>query len=116
MNDVIKENTEVYVYLSRNKIDRLSIKWTGPVRIIKEKHSSYLTEYQKQGQMVTKWTTRENLRWTEQNQNDIYNKQSNTLILNYESPRYKSAPKIWQRIYTFSRYLSWAISSRELTK
>ena len=30
--------------------------------------------------MVTKWTTRENLRRTEQNQNDICNEQSNTLI------------------------------------
>ena len=30
--------------------------------------------------MVTKWTTRQKLRQTEQNQNDIYNGQSNTLI------------------------------------
>ena len=30
-NDVIKENAEVYVYLSRNNSDKLSLKWTGSV-------------------------------------------------------------------------------------
>ena len=35
-NDVIKENAEVYVYFSRNKSDKMSLKWTGLVRIIKE--------------------------------------------------------------------------------
>ena len=53
-NDVIKKNTEIYVYLPRNKRDKLWLKWTRPVRIIKEKHPSYLIEYQKQGQMLTK--------------------------------------------------------------
>ena len=53
-NHAIKENTGVYVYLPRNKRDKLSLKWAGLVRIIKEKHPSYLIEYQKQGQMVTK--------------------------------------------------------------
>ena len=64
-NDVIKENAEVYVYLSRNKSDKLSLKWTGSVRIIKEKNPSYFIAYQKQRQMVTKWTTREKLTQTE---------------------------------------------------
>ena len=83
--DVIKENTKVCVYLPRNKRDKLSLKWAGPVRTIKEKYSSYLIEYQKQGQMVTKWPTREKLRQTEQNQNDICNEQNNTSILDKES-------------------------------
>ena len=33
-NDVIKENAQVYFYLPRNKRDKLSLKWTGPFRII----------------------------------------------------------------------------------
>ena len=41
-NDVIKENAEFYVCLPRNKIDKLSLKWARPVRIIKEKHPPYL--------------------------------------------------------------------------
>ena len=45
----------------------LSLKWTGPVRINIEKHPSYLIKYRKQGQMFTKWTTREKLRRTKQN-------------------------------------------------
>ena len=57
-NDAIKENTKVCVYLPRNKRDKLSLKWNGPVRIIKEKHPSYLMEYQKQGQMVPKCRTK----------------------------------------------------------
>ena len=61
-NHVIKENTELYVYLPRNKRDKLSLKWTGQIRIIKEKHPSSFIEYQKQGQMVTKWTTRKKLK------------------------------------------------------
>ena len=93
-NDVIKENTEVYVYLPRNKRDKLSLKWAGPVRIIKEKHPSYLIEYQKQGQTVTKWTTREKLRRTEQNQNDICNEQNSTLILDKESSEESDEEKI----------------------
>ena len=37
-NNVIKENTvnKLYVYLPRNKRDKLSLKWTALVRIIKE--------------------------------------------------------------------------------
>ena len=45
-NGVIKENTKVYVYLPRNKRDKLSLKWTRSVRIIKENHPSYLIEHQ----------------------------------------------------------------------
>ena len=56
-NDIIEENTE-YVYLPRSKRDKLSLKWVWPVRKIKKKHLCYLKEFQKQGQMVTKWTTR----------------------------------------------------------
>ena len=41
-NDVIKENTEVYDYLPRNTRDKLWLKWTRPVHIIKGKHPSYL--------------------------------------------------------------------------
>ena len=93
-NDVIKENTEVYVYLPRNKRDKLSLKWAGPVRIIKEKHPSYLIEYQKQGQTVTKWTTREKLRRTEQNQNDIWIEQNNTSIRDKESSEESDEEKI----------------------
>ena len=114
-NDVIKENAEVYVYLSRNKSDKMSLKWTGSVRIIKEKHPSYLIAYQKQRQMVTKWKTREKLRQTEQNQNDIYNGQSNTLILYNESseesdkekntiPRYNNRYNVRQDIRLPQRY------------
>ena len=98
-NGVIKENAEVYVYLSRHKSDKLSLKWTWSVRIIKKKHPLYLIEYQKQRQMVTKWTTREKLRQTEQNQNDIYNRQSNTLILYNES-----SEEIDKEKNTISRY------------
>ena len=114
-NDVVKENTEVCGYLPRNKRDKLSLKWTGPVRIIKEKHPSYLIEYQNQGKMVTKWTTREKLRRTEQNQNDIYNEQNNTLILDNESsvvsneekimiPRYNKRYNLRQDIRVPQRY------------
>ena len=35
-NHAIKENTEVYVYLPRNKRDKLSLKWAGLVRIIRK--------------------------------------------------------------------------------
>ena len=37
-NNVSKENTvnKLYACLPRNKRDKLSLKWTGPVRIIKE--------------------------------------------------------------------------------
>ena len=45
--------------LFTKKQKRLLLKWAGPVRIIKEKHPSYLIDYQKQGQMVTKWTAKE---------------------------------------------------------
>ena len=72
----------------------MSLKWAGPVRIIKEKHPSYLIEYQKQGQTVTKWTTREKLRRTEQNQNDICNEQNSTLILDKESSEESDEEKI----------------------
>ena len=46
---------------------------------------SYLIKYQKQGQMITKWTTREKPRQTEQNQNDVCNEQGNILIQENES-------------------------------
>ena len=65
-DDILKENTEVYVYLPRNKREKLTLKWDGPVRIIKEKHPSYLIEFTKQGKATTTWTTREKLRRTEQ--------------------------------------------------
>ena len=92
----IKGNTEVYVCFPRNKRDKLPLKWAGPVRIIKTsiKHPSYLIEYQKQWQMVTKWATREKRRWNQQNQNDIYNEQSNTLILDKESSKESDEEKI----------------------
>ena len=70
------------------------LKWAGPVQIIKEKHPPYLIEHQKQGQMVTKWTTREKLRRTEQNQNDICNEKSNTLMLDKESSEESDEEKI----------------------
>ena len=69
-----------YMFSYPETRDKLSLKWTGPVRIVKEKRPYYLIEYWKQGKMVTKWTPRANLRRTEQNQNDICNEQSNTLI------------------------------------
>ena len=44
--------------------------------------------------MVTKFTTRDKLRQNKQNQNDIYNEQSNTLILNNESSGESNKEKI----------------------
>ena len=85
---------KVYVYLPRNNREKLSLKWAGPVRIIKEKHPSYLIEYQKQGQTVTKWKTREKLRRTEQNQNDIWVEQNNTSIRDKESSEESDEEKI----------------------
>ena len=82
------------MYLPRNKRHKLLLKWTGSVPIIKEKHPSYLIEYQKQGQMVTKWRTREKVRGTEENQNDVCNEQSNTLILDNESAEESDEEKI----------------------
>ena len=65
--------------------------------------------------MVTKWKTREKLRQTEQNQNDICNGQSNTLILYNESseesdkekntiPRYNNRYNVRQDIRLPQRY------------
>ena len=72
----------------------MSLKWAGPFRIIKKEHPSYLIEYQKQGQLVTEWTTREKLRRTEQNQNDVCNEESNTFTLDKESPEESDEEKI----------------------
>ena len=44
--------------------------------------------------MVTKWTTREKLRRTEQNQSDICNEQNNTLMLDKESSEESDEEKI----------------------
>ena len=41
------QNTEVNVYLPGNKRDKLSLKWARLVRIIKEKHPSYLVSKNK---------------------------------------------------------------------
>ena len=53
-----------------------------------------MIEYQKQGEMVTEWKTREKLTRTEQSQNDICNEQSNTLILDKESSEESDEEKI----------------------
>ena len=114
-NDVIKENSEIYFYLPRTKRDKLSLKWTASVQIIKEKHPSHLIEYQKQVQMVTKLTTRKKYRRTEQNQSNIHNEQSNTLIVDNKSseeseeekitiPRYNNRHNLRQDIRLSQRY------------
>ena len=65
--------------------------------------------------MITKWTAREKLRQTEQNQNNIYNEQSNTLTLDNESsaesdeekimiPRYNNRSNLCQDIRLPERY------------
>ena len=38
--------------------EKLQLKWTGSGQTVKEKHAPFLIEYQKQGQMVTKWKTK----------------------------------------------------------
>ena len=37
---------------------KLQLKWTESGQTVNEKHAPFLIEYQKQGEMVTKWKTK----------------------------------------------------------
>ena len=112
---MLLKKIQKYIFIYLEAKEKLSLKWTASVQIIKEKHPSYLIEYQKQVQMVTKLTIRKKFRRTEQNQNNIHNEQSNTLIVDNKSseesdeekitiPRYNNRYNLRQDITLPQRY------------
>lgn len=62
-----------YIYLPRKKRDKLSLKWIGPVRKIKKKHSSYLREYQRKDKWLQSEQQEKNLKLPNKIKNYIYN-------------------------------------------
>ena len=62
-----------YVYLPRKKRDKLSLKWIGPVRKIKKKHSSYLRENQSEDKWLQNGQQEKNLKLPNKIKSYIYN-------------------------------------------
>eukprot|EP00111_Clytia_hemisphaerica_P001516 TCONS_00004352-protein len=58
-NDILEKDTEVYVYLTRNKKLKMTLKWDGPFKIVDVLHPVYKVEL---NDGVCKYITRDKLR------------------------------------------------------
>ena len=58
-NDVLEKDTEVYVYLTRNKKLKMTLKWDGPFKVVDVLHPVYKIQLDDE---VTKYFTRDKLR------------------------------------------------------
>ena len=62
LDDVLHVGDLVYVYLPRNQRVKLTLKWMGVAKILKEHHPSYQVEIPTEKGAVQKWTVRNKLK------------------------------------------------------
>ena len=61
-DDPLNRNELVYRYLPRKQREKLSLKWTGPCKILATQHPVYKIEYHdEKGKCLGKWLTRDKL-------------------------------------------------------
>ena len=56
--NVLKEILKYMFNYPETNEKKLQLKWTESGQTVNEKHAPFLIEYQKQGEMVTKWKTK----------------------------------------------------------